>query len=221
MRITQEHIEELIREVAGPDVIPLVLLLKGKENVSEIKLAEKLNLSVNQVRNMLYRINEFNLVNYTRKKDKKRGWYIYYWTFDDKEAHSLIKAMRRKKLDKLKEKIKTETGQTFFVCTEGCIRMDYANALEHGFLCPECGTNLVQLDNQKYIDSLSEQIRILEEELNTPDPEPIKKVTRKPAKKVIKKPIKKLPKKPVKKKIFKKPIKKQTRKPSKKLKKRK
>ncbi|MDD5253925.1 MAG: hypothetical protein PHG05_02360 [Candidatus Nanoarchaeia archaeon] len=196
MKITEEHIQELIKEIAGPDVIPLVLFLKGKKNISEFKLAEKLKLGVNQVRNMLYRINEYNLVHYTRKKDKSKGWYIYYWTFDENEAKTLIKDLRRKKLEKLKNKIHTETGGTFFVCPEGCLRMDYADAMEHDFVCKECGTKLVQLDNQKYIYSLNQQIKELEEELNTPEPEikvkrTVKKVTKikqkiKKAKKIIK-----------------------------------
>ena len=58
MKVTQENIEELIKELAGPDVVPLVILLKDKKNVSEFKLAEKLKIGVNQVRNMLYRITE-------------------------------------------------------------------------------------------------------------------------------------------------------------------
>ncbi|MDD5178135.1 MAG: hypothetical protein PHT54_02540 [Candidatus Nanoarchaeia archaeon] len=212
MKVTQENIEELIKELAGPDVVPLVILLKNKKNVSEFKLAEKLKIGVNQVRNMLYRINEYNLVYYTRKKDKKKGWYIYYWTFDDREANSLIRAMKKKKLQRLKDKIKNETGGTFFVCTEGCVRMDYADALENGFVCPECGTRLVQLDNQKYVDSLNEQIRVLEADLAEPEPvikrprEPTKKAKKK-AKKVVKKVAAKKPKRKIKKvvrKIFRK-----------------
>jgi transcription initiation factor TFIIE subunit alpha len=191
-----------------------VILLKDKKNVSEFKLAEKLKIGVNQVRNMLYRINEYNLVYYTRKKDKKKGWYIYYWTFDDKEANNLIRTMKKKKLQRLKDKVKNEVGGTFFVCTEGCVRMDYADALENGFVCSECGTRLVQLENQKYIDSLNEQVRVLEADLA--EPEPVIKRSREPAKKPkrkIKKAVKKIAKKPKRKikKVIKKIFRKKTK----------
>ena len=73
---------DLVIEIAGPEVVALVELLYGKENVSEFKLADKLELTVNQARNMLYKLHSHNLVSFIRKKDKRKGWYIYYWTLD-------------------------------------------------------------------------------------------------------------------------------------------
>ena len=80
MRLSNKLIEETIGEVAGSDVIPLVMYLKNKKNVSEFKLAEHLTQEINTTRNMLYRLLKANLVTFNRKKDKQKGWYIYYWT---------------------------------------------------------------------------------------------------------------------------------------------
>ncbi len=107
MRLTKEITEELVKEVAGEDTVKLVGLLKDKDNISEFKLAEKLRLTVNTVRNMLYRLQAHNLVTSTRKKDKKKGWYIYYWTFNTPQAKSLVRVVKQKKFEQLKERLKT------------------------------------------------------------------------------------------------------------------
>ena len=73
MKIDPEALAELVREIAGKDVIPLIEFLNDKDYISEFVLADKLKLTVNQVRNMLYRLYSSNLVSFVRKKDKKKG----------------------------------------------------------------------------------------------------------------------------------------------------
>src|SRR3989338_9156756 len=87
MKITLKSLEDLVITIVGEDVLPLVRILWGKNNISEFKIAEMLNVTVNQVRNMLYRLNEQNLVDFIRKKDKKKSWYIYYLIFNKQKKH--------------------------------------------------------------------------------------------------------------------------------------
>jgi transcription initiation factor IIE alpha subunit len=77
MRITNKIIEGVVSEVAGEEVIPLVKYLKDKKNISEFKIAQVLKSEVNATRNMLDRLYRSNLGSFIRKKDKKKGWYIY------------------------------------------------------------------------------------------------------------------------------------------------
>ena len=53
MRLSNKIVEDVVIEVAGDDVLPLVQALKNKKNVSEFKLAESLKKEVNSTRNML------------------------------------------------------------------------------------------------------------------------------------------------------------------------
>lgn len=168
MRLTKEIAEELVKEVAGEDTVKLVGLLKDEDNISEFKLAEKLRLTVNTVRNMLYRLQEHNLVTSTRKKDKKKGWYIYYWTFNAPQAKSLLTIVKRRKLDQLKERLKTEIQETFYVCPEKCIRFKMDNAMEYNFKCPECGNVLQEENNLDFIQKLKSTITEIEGELAKP-----------------------------------------------------
>jgi transcription initiation factor TFIIE subunit alpha len=72
MKASDKLLADVIVEVAGKDVLPLVKALKNKKNVSEFKLADAIKQEINLTRNMLYRLYDHNLVSFIRKKDKKK-----------------------------------------------------------------------------------------------------------------------------------------------------
>ncbi|MBI2548881.1 hypothetical protein HYW21_06030 [Candidatus Woesearchaeota archaeon] len=165
MKLSTKLIESVIEEVAGKDVIPLVLSLRNKKNVSEFSIADTLALDINATRNMLYRLQSNNLVTFTRKKDTKKGWYIYYWTMNLAQLKTLFHDLKRKKLKTLKERLQREEGNDFFSCANRCLRLDFHNATEFEFKCPECGEMMHQMENSAFLDSLREDIKKLEIDL--------------------------------------------------------
>lgn len=158
-------VEDVVSEVVGEDVIKLVKYLKNKKNISEFKLAESIKEEINRTRNMLYRLYDSNLVSFTRKKDKKKGWYIYYWTFNLKRIKYLVKNLKQKRLEKLKERIEREKTNHFFSCDSQCIRLDFEQATDFEYKCPECGLLLNQEDNADKIKEIEKEIKKLEKEL--------------------------------------------------------
>ena len=125
MKLTPKEVEDLVANVVGRDSLNVLRLIKNKKNVSEFKIAENMKLNVNQIRNVLYRMNEHNLVTFTRKKDKKKGWYIYYWTFDEKQAKNLYVFLKRKRLDELKILIDNgKKEESFYVCKTDFIKFE-------------------------------------------------------------------------------------------------
>lgn len=165
MRLTSKIIEEVVMDVAGEDVVKLVNILKDKSNVSEFKLAETLKEEVNKIRNILYRLHDFNLVSFVRKKDKKKGWYIYYWTFNTKRIKDLILITKQKKMTKLKERLEREKQNKFYSCSNKCIRLDFDQSINFEFKCPECGQLINEEDNVHYIENLEKEIEKTEKEL--------------------------------------------------------
>ncbi len=191
MKVNPKLIEDTIAEVAGPETIPLYKYLINKKNVSEFKIAEVLKITVNQVRNILYKLGNYNLVNSIRKKDKKKGWYIYYWTLNPREALNLLLKLKNQKIETLNKKLERETQTKFFVCPNKDIRMHHEMALEYNFKCPECGSLLVEDDNRKEIESIKRQIEMLHklhEEKYIVNKIKVKKILKKPKPiKIIKK----------------------------------
>ena len=216
MKFTNESLDLLIVTIVGDDVLPLIHILRNKDNVSEFKLAEMLNITVNQTRNMLYRLNEQNLVTFMRKKDKKKGWYIYYWSLNKRSVEESILKVKQKQLEDLKSRLKREQEGIFYVCPNGCMRLPIETAMEYEFKCQECGSLLKDLENQKTISNIQKMIFSLEEEIKLLVIVPVKKAPKKEVKIEVKKVLKKEAKVEVKK-VTKVEIKKEIKKPVKKL----
>ena len=75
----------------------------------------------------------YNLIG---KKDKKKGWYIYYWTFDNIHAEAMVNRMKQERINNLKKRLEIETSTTYYSCKKKCIRMPYERALENNYLNP-------------------------------------------------------------------------------------
>jgi transcription initiation factor TFIIE subunit alpha len=157
--------DDVVSQLIGEDVLPLVKALKNKKNVSEFKLASSIRREINLTRNMLYRLYDHNLVSFNRKKDKKKGWYIYYWTFNLKRAKYLTTELKKRKLEKLNERLEREQHTQFFSCANACIRLSFEQATDFEYKCPECGQLLNQEDNRKKIEDIKKEIISLEKEL--------------------------------------------------------
>ena len=165
MKLSNKLVEDVVKSVAGEDVFPLVRLLKNKKNVSEFKLAEALKLEINVTRNMLYRLYHANLVSFIRRKDKKKGWYIYYWTFKLKQVKHLALTLKKDKIEKLNDRLAREKESSFFVCPNTCMRLDFEQAVGFEFKCPECAAIMQQESNEEKIAQLQDEIKALEKEI--------------------------------------------------------
>lgn len=233
MKLTNRQVDELITNIAGDDVPPLISLLKNKKNVSEFKLAEELNITVNQIRNMLYRLHKHNLVHFIRKKDKKKGWYIYYWTLNLKNTKIALMNFKMQQLEDFQSRLLREEDGIFYVCPNRCIRYKIEGAMENDYRCNECGELVREQDNSRTIANIKTRIEELQVEVANAQAfetrkfalagkKPVKKTAKKKAKKrvarvavggariVKKKAVKKKAKKKkaVKKKAKKKPVRK-------------
>ena len=164
-KLTKQLENEIIAEVAGEETIPLVEAIKGKVNVSEFIIATDINLEINKTRRLLYRLYDANLVGFMKKKDKKKGWYVYYWTYHPEKLRFLYLKLKREKLDNLKERLKREREDYFFTCVNRCMRVDFDRATEFEFKCPECGELMFQENNNEKIVQIKEDINNLEKEI--------------------------------------------------------
>lgn len=161
MKITNEMINDVVCELVGEDAILLVDFLKDTKNVSEFQISTKIKLPVDKIRNQLYRLYNHNIVSFIRKKDKEKGWYIYYWTLNKDRIKYLITDIKVKKIEKLQERFLREQGSHFFACQNKCIRIDFEQATNFEYKCPECGELLMQEDNSEQIEKIKEQIESL------------------------------------------------------------
>lgn len=165
MRAGKKIQDWVITFLCGEDVLPIVEYLKGKENISEFIIAEDLKLDLNVMRNQLYRLQKHNFLTFKRKKDKKKGWYIYYWTLNLSDIPFLYRKIKNEELSRLVLRLEREKASNFFSCNNSCMRLSFEQSMEFNFSCPECGSIMNQVSNDHIISDLEEKIDKLEHEI--------------------------------------------------------
>ncbi len=165
MRLTQKKTEEIMLSILGEEGLPLIKELTGKQNVSEFELADKLKKDIKIVRKMLYLLYNHNLVSFIRKKDKIKGWYIYYWTLQPESIKFSYIKRKKELLAKLQQRLEEESRELFFTCPNRCVRLNFDQAMDFEFHCPECGELLSQENNSERIETLRKKVAEIQAEL--------------------------------------------------------
>lgn len=165
MRLTPKKIEEIMLSILGEEGLPLIKELSGKQNVSEFELADKLKKDIKIVRKMLYFLYNHNLVSFIRKKDKIKGWYIYYWTLQPESIKFSYVKRKKELLAKLQQRLEEESRELFFTCPNRCVRLNFDQAMDFEFHCPECGELISQENNTERVETLRKKIVEIEAEL--------------------------------------------------------
>ncbi|MEM3074394.1 MAG: hypothetical protein QW727_00400 [Candidatus Pacearchaeota archaeon] len=210
-KIPNNYLIEILREIStsvgGKNGGQLIDILYHSNHINEFIIAKKLGLTINQTRNILYKLADDGLVSSVRKKDKKKGWYTYFWTFNIDKALLLLKKIIERDIEQLEYQIKSRNSKRFYICKTCNIEVGEENALINDFTCPECG-EIYELNEGKdkiteltaSINKLKKKLLLIDEEIKIAESKKIKNVVGEKIKvkknKVgqISKKIKKLPK---------------------------
>lgn len=158
-----ELLKEIVGSIAGEKAKGIVDLLYMKKNINEFLVAKKLNLTINQTRNVFYKLGDSGLVSFIRKKDKKKGgWYTYYWTLNEDKGLMRFKEKLERNIENLKIDFGRKKTEKFYFCPNGDIELNEEDAINSNYTCSECGETLQLKDNSKEIISIEKEIAKLE-----------------------------------------------------------
>ena len=158
-------IQKYLHELVGPTGMP-VAAAPPEGEVTDEELAQELNLELNDVRRALFILYENDLASYRRLRDEDSGWLTYLWTFEyETIPHNLEEEMYRL-LDAMEHREEYERLHEFYLCEICSIRFEFGEAMDFGFECPECGSPLESMENERLVESMNRRIDALREELN-------------------------------------------------------
>jgi len=146
-------------------------LLISEKYVNEFLIAKKMELTINQIRNILYKISDHGLVSSTRKKDKKKGWYTYSWKIEIFKSLLFLRKNMIKKKSQIDNQINSRETRQFYVCERCNIEVNEENAMFYNFTCNECGDIFVLKNNEKFLRDLRRNLSKLNRELGFVDEE--------------------------------------------------
>jgi len=160
-------LKEIVTTLVGVNAQKAVDLLYDKKNVNEFLIAKHLKLTINQTRNILYKLADEGLVSFMRKKDRKKGgWYIYFWTLSSGNSLTKFKEKLMRDLNALENQLNLRKTKQFYMCPNCSIEYNEENALLNNYVCPECGEVLNLKNPEQDLSNLGAQINKIKEIMN-------------------------------------------------------
>ena len=144
--------------VVGKQAEEIADLLNTQKHVNEFLIAKKLKITINQTRNILYKLTDNGLVSNIRKKDKKKGWYTYFWKIEALKSLEFLSQILLKHSEQIKSQINTRESKQFYVCENCNIELTGEKALLYNFTCNECGEIFKLKDNSKLLKELKKNL---------------------------------------------------------------
>lgn len=154
-------LSEIVGNVVGKQGAEIVSILEGKKNVNEFLIAKKLKLTINQTRNILYKLSDAGLVSFTRKKDKRKGWYTYFWTLNSEKSLELLETNVKNEIENFRNQLKNREIKRYYVCNICKVEVSEETALLHEFACSECGQVFELQTDKKILNDLGLKINRL------------------------------------------------------------
>ena len=161
-KILNELLKEIIIQIAGKSAENLTELLNTKKHINEFIIAKKMDLTINQARNLLYKLSEESLVSSIRKKDKKKGWYTYFWKVEILKTLEFLKNFLINQKEQIRNQIKSRETKQFYICERCGIEFNEETALVNNFACNECGEIVKTKDDSKFIKELEKNLEKIE-----------------------------------------------------------
>jgi len=160
-----KFLKDSVSIVVGKPAEEIVDLIYSNKHVNEFLLSKKLGLTINQTRNVLYKLSDYGMVSSVRKKDKRKGWYTYFWRIEPTKSLEFLKNSLVKKMEQMIYQIRSKETKDFYICERCNVELNEETALINSFTCNECGGLFTLKDNSKTIKDLQKNLEKLKEEL--------------------------------------------------------
>lgn len=157
--------QELLETIGGEAAVKITAIYEKKgKKITDEEIAKKMRLKVTEVRTVLNRLHYRGVSCYHKTKNNKTGWYSYTWEIKTSRVLELLLEQYAERIEKLEAKKNFEKNYSLFSCRKNCDFLPFEIATEYLFKCPECGTILEAVDNDKRRRSIEKQIECLKKE---------------------------------------------------------
>ena len=163
--ITDDVLNKVANVIGGKEAVEIVMVLKGLGEATDDQILSKIEMKLNDVRKILFKLYNYSIVQCDRSRDKNTGWFIFRWRLQPDQVEGFINNQKKRVHKILKTRLEYETNNDFYYCyTPGCNRVAFEDAVELIFKCPVCGKALQHYDNSALIKTLTEKLEQSEKE---------------------------------------------------------
>ena len=158
---------EIAEKLCSFEASKIIEYLHLNPGASEFDISDEIGYNVAKVRSNLYSLKNKNLIDYTRKKDKEKGWYLYYWRVIESNFDIVYKKDLKDKLEKFEERLEEEATSSFYICPNFCKRLEFELCIENDFLCPICGTLMNEENKERKTNTIKKNIDSYKQSLSS------------------------------------------------------
>ncbi len=153
-----DRLLDITNELISDEATQVVEFLYSNPGASEFDISEGIGFTVSQIRSILYELKSKNLIDYDRRKDKEKGWYLYYWRVLPHNFEKVYLQEKKKKLEQFKERLEKEENSIYYICPNYCKRLSFDDALDENFTCPVCGSLMNEENKTRKVEILKRNI---------------------------------------------------------------
>jgi transcription factor E len=115
----EPKVKTILLELGGPEAVTVARELQNvEEEITDDQLQAISKVRLNDVRRILYILYEAGLADFRRVRDKKSGWFIYFWRATLENIDTFIKQKREAVLQRLAMRLNYEEENMFFQCDQ-------------------------------------------------------------------------------------------------------
>ncbi|MDG6244333.1 MAG: transcription factor [Methanolobus sp.] len=149
-----------IVRLVGEDGLQMIENMPEGE-VTDEQISQATGILLNIVRRTLFILNENKLAVCRRERDSSSGWLTYLWTLDMTDIGPQLIKEKKRLVKNLRTRLSFEEENVFYSCPEGCTRLNFNEATECEFLCPDCGEDMMYEDNSAFIKKIENRLAFL------------------------------------------------------------
>ena len=192
LKLSNRQVKKFLEDIVGKSGVEVLEACEAP--CTDDIIAKQTGLKLNSIRSLLNQLHYAGLIAYDREKNPETNWYTYTWFAKTDKIAEIIQEKWRHRLEELQNKLDYESNYVFFECAGKCEKLPFELATEYDFKCPECGSELRNVDNKARVKEVVEEIKELEDLIQKLKPVKKAPVKRAPEKKAPqKKPAAKKP----------------------------
>lgn len=154
------QLSKFVSNVSGLKGVKVVKAIG--EGATDEKIEKSTKLKVSEVRSILNQLHNYGIVEYTREKNMSNGWFTYTWKLNMERAMQNYHNMKRREYEQLRELMNSGEGAMVYKCKKGCASVQFDDALECKFRCPDCNGMLKNASNREEIKKIEQKIGVIE-----------------------------------------------------------
>jgi len=147
--------------ILQPTVQKIIEVIANNNEISEKSIKKAIKLKENEIRKVLYKLEELGIVVPVGAITLKNGKLDFKWKVKITDIEDIYRIIVNREIYSIDREIE-EMPDVIYYCTDCGISYNIDDAYENNFHCKECGSILIEKENYKKFELIETKKKLLE-----------------------------------------------------------